>query len=81
MRLISKELFKKPNNRLEGEQEHPAAPAAPEADRVVPPAAKPGSEPAAQGATAPAARGATAPRPQAAAPVAQSPAPAPTAAR
>lgn len=32
MRLISKELFKKPNNRLEGEQEHPAVPAAPEAD-------------------------------------------------
>ena len=32
MRLISKELFKKPNNRLEGDQEHPAAPAAPEAE-------------------------------------------------
>ncbi|WP_374389442.1 rod shape-determining protein MreC [Sandaracinobacter sp.] len=64
-----------------------AAPAAPEADRVVPPAAKPGSEPVAQGAAAPAARGATAPRPQAttapqaAAPVAQLPAPAPATAR
>jgi acetyl-CoA carboxylase carboxyl transferase subunit beta len=32
MRLISKDLFRKPNNRLEGEQEHPAAAVAPETD-------------------------------------------------